>query len=659
MKFRSKSFFFTIFLLFSVFKCGNAQNNAVKIDSLYGLYSKEHIDTSKVNLLIQLSEAYQNSNRVKGISFSREALELAERIKYYKGITLAASQIADYYYDQLNYPESIKIYLKAAHAAEEGDLPILLQNIYNAMGIIYSNQKRNDQALRYFLKVAKIAEQHKLKKRLAVAYNNIGIAYKNLGRFSEAVSYYKKALAQFEESKYLSGIASASNNLGTVAHAMHNDEEALRYYQISIDNFHALNDTASEAGIYTNIGELYNDKKEYQKALGFYLKGVAVAEKYKISIFRDDAYEGLAKVYANLKNYEKAYYYKNRYLALKDSMNNEEGMRQVQEMEKRLENEKAEKEIEILTQREEIQNLKVRSQSEKLKQSSIIIYSVAGILLIVLLMSFFLFKALRQIRKTNVELAEKKKEIQDSINYASNIQQAMLPEVSVMNAHFPEGFGLYLPKDVVSGDFYWFNELNGNVYFAVADCTGHGVPGAFMSMIGIDKLNQSLIDKKIENLSDILSALNKSIKQALKQKDDSAITKDGMDIALCSYNKERKQLRFAGANRPLWILREKNIIEYKATKASIAGFTDLAQVYESQYIQLKAGDVIYIFTDGFADQFGGENRKKFMTKQLKQVLIEIHQLPMYEQETKLHAIFNNWKGKLEQVDDVLLLGFRV
>ncbi|MCW3084673.1 MAG: protein serine/threonine phosphatase [Bacteroidetes bacterium] len=630
-----------------------------KVDSLYREYSKTTIDTTKVNLLIGICRAYEEVNPAKGVGYAREAVELSGRVNYNKGICVGNSLIGGYYKEQLNTSLALKSFLKAAQAGEDGKLYYELSNVYNMMGIIYSNQDEHEMSLKYFMKVAKLAEQTKSMRRLAIAYNNIGISYKDLKRYPDAQKYYQKAYTIFDSLHFTRGIGSLSSNLGIINHILGDDEKALMYDERSIAAFREVHDTASESGIMANIGEIYNDEKQYQKALVYYQKAIKISEKYKTTEFKMNAFDGLSKVYANLGDYKQAYYYNKRYLALKDSLHDEEGMRQVQEMEKRLDNEKQEKEIEILKQKEEIQSLNARSQSEKLKRSSIIIYSVAGILLMVLLMSVFIYRAYRQIRRTNVELAEKKKEIQDSINYAKNIQQAMLPEVDIMGRHFSEGFGLYLPKDVVSGDFYWFNESNGSVYFAVADCTGHGVPGAFMSMIGIDKLNQSLIDKKIEDPSEILSALNISIKKALKQRDDSAASKDGMDIALCSFNKQTMQLQYAGANRPLWLLRGNEIIEYKPTKASIAGFTDNAQVFAGQNIQLQKGDIVYLFSDGFADQFGGTHKKKYMTKQLKQKLIDIHELPMTQQEAHLEKAFNDWKGNLEQVDDVMLLGIKV
>lgn len=648
--------YFTAVLLL-LLGCGYARQ--AKVDSLYRVYSKATSDTSKANLLIAISKAYNEINPQKGLGYAREAVELSERSRYNKGICVGNTLIGDYYKSQMNNSEALKHYVKAASAGEEGKCLPELQVIYNIMGIIYSTEDQYELSLKYFIRVAKIAEQLHNAKRLAIAYNNIGISYKDLKRYAEAQNYYAKALALFEQEGMTRGIGSVNSNLGIISNVLGDNKKALSYDEKALATFVEMKDTASAAGILANIGEVYNDEKQYRKALGYYQEALGVDRKYQAIEFRSDAYDGLSKVYANLGDYKKAYRYNLQHIALQDSIRDEQGMRQVEEMEKRLGSEKQEKEIEILKQKQEIQALHARTQSEQLKQSRIILYSVAGILLVVLLMSVFIYRAYRQIRRTNTELAEKKKEIQDSINYARNIQEAMLPEVTVLGRYFPEGFGLYLPKDVVSGDFYWFNELNDMLYCAVADCTGHGVPGAFMSMIGIDKLNQSLIDKRISDPPAILSALNVSIKKALKQKDDSSASKDGMDIAVCSYDKVTKQMHYAGANRPLWLLRGGEIIEYKPTKASVAGFTEHAQVFSGHRIGLQEGDCVYLFSDGFADQFGGMHRKKYMTKQMKQTFLSICRLPMREQEKELERLFHEWKGELEQVDDVLVLGFRV
>ncbi|MDQ3048242.1 MAG: tetratricopeptide repeat protein [Bacteroidota bacterium] len=636
-----------------------AEAQQVKADSIYNVYLTEKTDTGKVNHLINLFNAYKDINEAKGVSFAREALELSMRMKYNKGICLANLQVADYYESLADYPKAIQHYLLAKQMAEKEQMWIEVVRVNNGLGIIYSNQGRHELSLKYFLAMIRLAEDHKFLKRLGVGYNNVGITYKELGRYSKANEYYSKALKEFERTNFVRGIASVTNNMGTVYRIQGDYEKALDYYEKARQSFRSINDTIGESGLNANIGEVYYSQGNYKKALEYYLKGKNQSEKYGQIRFINDSYEGLSRVYAKLGSHELAYSYLKKNIALKDSLNDDEGMRQVQEMEKRMDNEKKEKEIEILKQKEEIQTLKVKTQSESLKRSNLIIFSVAGILLVVLGMSFFIYKAYKQIKQTNTELGQKKKEIQDSINYAKNIQEAMLPDVSLLKGHFSQGFGLYLPKDVVSGDFYWFGELNDIVYFAVVDCTGHGVPGAFMSMIGIDKLNHAAIDKKLEKPSEILSYLNISVKKALKQSSQTSGSKDGMDMAICSYNSKTRQLSFAGANRPLWILRNKTLLEYKGTKASIAGYTDDDQVYEEHSIQMEQNDSIYLFTDGFADQFGGVNKKKFMTRQLKQTFVDLHHLHMSEQEKQLQKFFNSWKEGIEQVDDVLVLGFKV
>jgi serine phosphatase RsbU (regulator of sigma subunit)/Flp pilus assembly protein TadD len=637
-----------------------SQGSQKVADSLYSAFLKEKVDTQKVNILVNLCVEYEPINAAKGIAFAREGLAIAEHIGFARGQVRALIQIADYNYDQVNYSEAVRNYLKAAKLAEQEKMYASLCQCYNGMGIIYSNQNKHDQALKYFMKLARVAEERKFNQRLSIAYNNIGITYKDMGRLNEAATYYKKALAEFQKNNFARGIGSATNNLGTIAKMQGKYEEALQYYESSIQLFRESRDTASEAGIYTNIGELYYDQKQYRKALDFYLKGQFIAERYhNVNNFRGDAYEGLAKVYAGLEDYRNAYKYTVRYQAWKDSVTDEEGMRQVTEIEKRLENEKHERELESLRQKEEIRKLQVEKQNQQLRQSRMVIYFVAGILVLVLGMSFFLLKAYRQIKKTNSELAETKKEIQDSINYARHIQQAMLPEVGILKQYFPEGFGLFKPKDVVSGDFYWFNELHGKVYFAVADCTGHGVPGAFMSMIGMDKLNQCLVDKKLSEPSEILSALNVSIRRALRQYQEGSTSRDGMDIVLCCIDPQTRMLSYAGANRPLCLIRGQQVQEFKPTKASIAGSTPDQQVYMQHEIALEKNDSLYLFTDGFADQFGGPEHKKFMSRRLRETLLEISTLPMSSQEIELQKRFDAWRGRHAQVDDVMVLGLRI
>lgn len=262
-----------------------------------------------------------------------------------------------------------------------------------------------------------------------------------------------------------------------------------------------------------------------------------------------------------------------------------------------------------------------------------------------------------EISKLAVE--EKNKNITDSINYAKRIQNAKLPKKEEILASLPQCFILFNPKDIVSGDFYFFHKKDESVYIAAADCTGHGVPGAFMSMIGSEQLMDAVLHS--DDTSEILKQLNKGIKKSLQQSDSIESTRDGMDIAICSIDLKNLILKYAGANRPLWIIRkgQTEVEEIKGTKKAIGGLTEDEQHYESHNMQLNKGDVFYIFTDGYADQFGGESKKKLMTKLFKEILLSIQDKSMQEQKKHLNSFMHNWRSDIEQVDDMLVIGVQL
>ncbi|MGZ4033835.1 MAG: PP2C family protein-serine/threonine phosphatase [Bacteroidia bacterium] len=258
------------------------------------------------------------------------------------------------------------------------------------------------------------------------------------------------------------------------------------------------------------------------------------------------------------------------------------------------------------------------------------------------------------------ELIEgKQKEILDSITYAKRIQQAILPSDKIVEQLLPESFILYKPKDIVSGDFYWTAEWGSQTMFAAVDCTGHGVPGAFMSIVGQNILNQAVNEHGLTKPSLVLNALNKNVSRTLGENGTDQI-KDGMDIALCSYDKKQMTLQFAGAFNPLWILRGEEIIEVKGNKFPIGSFLDnTIQNFDNHEIKMLKGDIIYIFTDGYADQFGGPKGKKFKYKNIKKMLLENKNETMQRQKEILDKTLNSWKGELEQIDDILIIGVKI
>jgi len=258
-------------------------------------------------------------------------------------------------------------------------------------------------------------------------------------------------------------------------------------------------------------------------------------------------------------------------------------------------------------------------------------------------------------------IEEKNKNIMDSVRYALNIQQSMLPNPSELKALFSDSFVLYSPKDIVSGDFYWFRRIENKILVAVADCTGHGVPGALMSMMGNELLNDIIVERKIFNPAEILNTLRtRLIKTLNNNHGNSHETMDGMDIALCNINLEKNKLQFAGAYHSLWMLRDAELIKVKGDKFPIGTFLENhTQDFTFHEIEIKKSDCLYLFSDGYASQFGGEKGKKFSYKRLLNFFIANHTKTMEEQKQLLELIHNVWRGSLEQVDDILTIGIRI
>ena len=263
-----------------------------------------------------------------------------------------------------------------------------------------------------------------------------------------------------------------------------------------------------------------------------------------------------------------------------------------------------------------------------------------------------------EIQTQHIQLADKNKEITDSITYAKRIQDAMLPPLDTFHQLLPRSFVFYLPKDIVAGDFYWMEKSNGKVIFAAADCTGHGVPGAIVSVICSNALNRSVREFKLEKPSEILNKTLEIVLEKFNSSDEEV--KDGMDIALCAFDPQTFELEYSGANNPLWIIRKGSdeIEDYKATKQPIGKYLKHVP-FVNHKIKLKEGDTIYVFSDGFADQFGGEMGKKFRSLHFKELLLSIQDKDMNAQKRAIEKAFFGWKGKLDQLDDICVIGFRV
>lgn len=288
---------------------------------------------------------------------------------------------------------------------------------------------------------------------------------------------------------------------------------------------------------------------------------------------------------------------------------------------------------------------------------------VTGLIIIIAIIAI---RLLRQNKRTNKILKsqnaiieEKNKNITDSINYAKRLQNAILPPADLVKHILPEHFILYQPKDIVSGDFYWVSQHDEKFMIAAVDCTGHGVPGALLSIVGHNAISQTVNELGITQPAKVLDSMNTLIKKILHQDKGSDI-RDGMDMALCTYDRKSGTLEYAGANNPLYLISDKKLNVIKGSKLTVGSMEDENTLSPQNHsLQLKSGNCFYIFSDGLADQFGGKDNKKFKASRLQELLISICDKPMQEQQDLIRTAFNDWKGNYEQVDDILLIGVRI
>ena len=698
--------------LFFICLCGHLfAQKSQSVDSLNTLIKQSKEDTSKVNLIIALVDLYENvgnydkavelykealpiatkTNSIKHIVFVetqmafmfikngeydkatpilKTSLDVATKANYKKGIAQSLRFTAAVYLYKSEYEKATEYYLKAQKVWEEiGDTKTLALG-YSDLGIVNYYRKNFSETAKYWEKSLEISKVF-AKKFIANDYNNLGLVYIELKDYSKAELYFKTAMDLNKQDDRTEALADNLNNLGKLEYTKHNIDRAIDYFQQSLV-LKEKNGSPQQLGSgYYNIAEVYREKKDLKKALEYSSKAVEILEKYDNKDLLCGAYGNISVIYFDLKDYEKAYTFKELYADLKDTLLNSENLKQMNELEKKYETAKKDTEIQLLSKDKALKDTEIQKQ-----QSQRNAFIVGFVLL--LLLAGYIFKGYKQKQKANLLLEEKNnlieiqkkiveeknKDITDSINYARRIQAAILPSIETIHSFLPDAFVLYKPKDIVSGDFYWFAEKNGYLFIAAADCTGHGVPGAFMSMIGNDILTQIIIEKNIFETNEILTHLHEGIRNALKQDVGQGETKDGMDIAIVRLrlNPSNALLQYSGALRPLWVVEENSekIQEYKPDKHSVGGaYSSERREFTSQELTLSKGSTFYMTTDGYADQFGGEKGKKFKYKKLQEIILSSSKNSMQEQKERLNNSHLSWKGNLEQVDDILIIGVRI
>jgi len=688
--------------LLILLKKGNEDTNKVKtLNELARLYiiagnSKEGISNSQKALELSLqnnfksgiAQAYNNMGNIysnqadysKALDYYRKALKEDEEINDKSGIARRLTNLGNIYYYLGDYPKALDYYFKALKSAEElGNKQMQGNNISN-IGSIYFNQKDYPKALNYYSKSLQLNEELDDKSGMITSLSNMGVVYSYLGRkesdFSLKDSLYEMSLSNsFKAFKIAEEIGDKNQiclllgNIGNSyydqAHVSHDSslkaefsKKALEYNLKALKIAEELEDKIKIVVWLGNIGGIYSDTKKYKEAENILLNALKIAKEIGAKDPERILEESLTELYTQTKQYALALeHYKNA-MALKDTLYNESKNEEITRREMNFEFEQKEIAAKaILEKKEAVQ------QSEAGRQQLITWFAIA-VAIAVALFALFIFRALRITQNQKKIITEKNKRITDSINYAKRIQDAILPSKEDFKNCFSDHFIFFQPREIVSGDFYWLSAKDDKIIIAAADCTGHGVPGAFMSMIGNTLLNEIVNEQHITQPSDILNHLNEGIIHALHQ--ESRSQDDGMDITVCLFEKNKNKVTFAGANHSIYIVADNILEKYEGDfyaigsmfgpKDSFGRKKDFS--FSQQEIQLKKDSSIYFFTDGFADQMGGTSGKKFLIKRFKELLLEISTMEIKEQEQKIKKTFEEWKGVHSQLDDMLIIGIK-
>ena len=641
----------------------------VNLDSLWTVWdNKTQPDTNRLKAMKSIAwDGYMDSQPDSAFYFAQMGYDFAEARNNKKWMATSFNMQGVSLMNQGNYEKALEYYSKSLTILEELGDKKGIGSTYNNIGNIYSSQGNYEKALEYYSKSLAIKKEIGDKRGMALCYNNIGVIYMNQGNYEKALEYYSKSLAINKELSDKRGMALCYNNIGIVYEEQGNYEIELEYYSKSLAINKELSDKRGIRRSYNNIGLVYRDQGNYEKALDFLLKSKEISQEINTIENLDETSEALSEVYKKLGKYKQALEMHELYMETKDSiskMDAEEALYKF-EVDKEYQLKKQSDSIkhadEIIIQQAENLAKEEQLKSEKQRRTGLLV--IVGLVLVSL---GFVFVQLRKTKAQKVviegqhqNLNESHREITDSINYAKRIQDALMTSAVYIKDVLPESFILFNPKDVVSGDFYWvYRSPKGQIYFTVADCTGHGVPGAFMSMIGTSLLNEFIIENNTEDTAEVLTKMRAQIIKSLDQKGLQGENKDGMDMALCKYDPKKGTVQYSGAYNPLIHISKNEINQLKGDSQPVGLHTGKKLPFTSKEIQVAKGDMLYIYSDGFPDQFGGEKGKKYLSGKFKKFLLSISDKPIDEQNTLIKAEFTNWIGDHEQIDDVCVMGVK-
>lgn len=643
--------------------------------------------------LSNMATLYKNQNDfATAVSYLKQSIDLLEAVNDKSRLGDSYNILGGIYWQNKEYQQALFNYLKALEIREEEGDKNQIAATMNNIGLIYKDLGNFDKALEYYEKTLvqyqamddRFQESNALnfiggvywqkgdfgkardnylrslalrrvvgdKSYEARSHNNLALVYKSMGERDSSLMEYQAALSLYKEIGDEKNVASLLNNIGNLFIKFDEIEGAMQYFNIALSMRKEIGDLSGEAYSSLDLGNAYIQKRMENTAIPLFERAYQIAKEMENIDLEKDVLFAFSQVYEKRGDFTKAYKYFTAYTSLKDQILSTETIKKIADMQIRYETEKKEKELQV---KESL----LFQQTEKNKRLYNLIVFVIVLLGSISTAVIFIARQNQKIKKANELLEQQKQKITDSIEYASRIQNAVLPPERIQKEVLTNHFVMFRPRDIVSGDFYWMTRVKNYSVVAAVDCTGHGVPGAFMSMLGATLFNEVVNKTEWKTAADILNAVREQIKLALHQTDDESSTSDGMDCALCVIDYEAGKMQFAGAHNPLYQIRNKELTEFEGDRMPLGVYMLQESPFNYTEIDIQKGDCYYIFSDGYCDQFGGSKGRKFFTRNLKQLLVDVNPLDLQEQKLKIEQTFDDWKGEHRQIDDVVVVGFKI
>lgn len=724
----------------SEYKLSDSANTLKYANKAISVAKKINYPEGKIDALYQIGLVYLRIGYYSEAKvFLEQVVQESQITGYLLGKVYGLKDLGVLNNYQGNYQQSMEYYFEALELVKKLEDEKVLGDLFNNIGNVYENREDYEQALQYYFQALEVAVKTNNQLTISATYNNIALIYDIQGKYEQALDYFLKSLEIDTKLEDKVGMSTVLGNIGNTYQEQGDYEHALEYYFKSLEISESIGDQEGISYSLLGLGEVYILQRQWLLAKKNLIDAFLVTKEIGLLENIREITKQLAIVEKELGNYQAAFEYQVLFKEMADSLKNEEQTEQITRLEMNYEFQQEKDSIQLVNETDRIAFEK-DIETRNVILIAVCIGLVLTFALVIILFLFFrnqrknnrelnnaneelkhynkelqsaneiifetnrknqkineqlnasnvvILKAHEKNKKINKELQntlslvkQQQEEIWESISYAERIQQVILPLDQVIQETFSQHFILFKPRDVVSGDFYWYGKSEMAPIFeekqttsgrqrifkgfssekyiiAAVDCTGHGVPGAFMSLIGNNLLNAIINERGVYQVDEILNILHQEIRRILKQEKTDNI--DGMDISIACIDFENQQLEFAGAKNPLIYIQEGKLHQVKGDIIGIGGErgTNVQESFTLNVIDISKPTTFYLFSDGYQDQFGGKRGKKFMTKRFRELLFEIHKKPMHEQKMILEETLTNWMGKEEQVDDILVIGVSV